>query len=102
MKNRKVSAADRSGVENVEKNNAIAVTSASSTKVRKNARSSSASSAGRSQAATIRGEAPQLIYASTAYNAAAITDTLTTSVSNRPAHFPSPSCGRLIGLARRL
>ena len=55
----KVSAADSMGVEKVEKNSAIAVTMASSQKVRANAFSISGSSAGRSHPADVCGGAIQ-------------------------------------------
>ena len=65
-KNPNVSAAESIGVEKVEKNSAIAVTSISSTKMSAIALSSAGSSAGASHAAATSGSAPHAMYASTA------------------------------------
>src|SRR5580765_2865357 len=84
----KVKAADSSGVENVEKNTAIAVTIDSSAKVSQTALSMRGSIAGASQAARAPGSTNDAMTASTRVSAAAITARLTASVRTRPAYFP--------------
>ena len=91
MNRPKVNAAERIGVENVEKNSAIAVISISSTRINPTASTSAGSSAGASHARCTSALTPQAMDNSTAYRAAAITATFTSKVSVRPAYLPSTS-----------